>query len=127
MNDAIANLITVIQSITGLSYNDQAQDAGSSPFTASLATGQLETDYFFGKNKLRQTLILLLQSKGTENSPADVYTMNKAIKDAIESDRRRGGNAQTTVAGDWESGDDEGREGLTQTLTVEIHVYENQI
>lgn len=122
---AIADLIAVLEAITGLTVTTQLQPAGSSGFTLAIGHGELSTEYMFGAEKHHQALVLVLTAKGTSNQPATVYAMNKTIKDAIEADRRRGGNAQTTIVGEWSTDDDQGREGLTQSLSVEIQTYES--
>lgn len=127
MQSAIADLETVLKAISGLSIVPVGNAPSSAPFALSIGVGTLETEYFFGANKLKQQLELTLTTKGTKNNPTDVYSMTKLIKDTIELDRRRGGTAQTTIVGDWEVSEDTGREGLEQTLTVEIQVYENPI
>ncbi len=125
MENAIANLISTLEGIAGLTVSTQSVPAGSSSFSLAINHGAHETEYLFGAKKQKQQLVLALTTKGTSNEPATVYTMNQTIKDSIEADRRRGGNAQTTIVEEWETVDDTGREGLEQTLIVEIQTYES--
>ena len=125
MVNAIADLYSVLGTISGLVVQTQLKTAGSSGFTLSVVNGALENEYLIGAQKQIQQLELVLETKGTSNDPATVYAMNRSIKDAIELDRRRGGYAETTIVGDWTPAQDDGREGLIQSLPVEIQVYES--
>lgn len=119
---AIADIVTTLESI--VSVTEENQEPGNLDYHLAVTIGNQEIEYYFGAKRIKQEISLLLSASGTVTNKA-IALQCKAISDALVLDRRRGGNAQTTIAGRWEKNEDEGREGRVFESTIEVHVYES--
>ena len=117
---AIDNLVAAINSLA--TVVEENQEPSSVDFHLKVMLGEQDNQYHFGATKNRQQIILELTANGviTNNDIADKCN---AISTALVADRRRGGNAQTTVIGPWTKLEDEGREGVVFQSIAEIHTY----
>lgn len=117
---AIDNLVTTINSLA--TVVEENEEPSSVDFHLTVTIGEQENEYRFGATKNIQQVILQLSALGkiTNN---EIAAKCKSISDALVVDRRRGGNAQTTVIGPWTKEEDGGREGIVFETIVEIHTY----
>jgi hypothetical protein len=117
---AIDDLVSTVNSLAGVVPENQ--EPGNVDFHLTVTLGEQSNEYHFGATKNIQQVVLRLSALGiiTNNETA---AKCKSISDAIVADRRRGGNAQTTVIGPWTKEEDEGREGVVFESIVEIHAY----
>lgn len=121
---AIADLIATLKAVDGLHVVEELQAKNRNKFTLSVTQGERETFQQFGAKRVTQFLVLELQVKAPR--PGDISDKLSLIDSAITADRRRSGNAQSTLNTEpWTIADDQGREGVQIATTVGIIVYES--
>lgn len=119
---AISNIVSSLSSLA--TVREELQEQGNVDYQLSISLGDLEEEFQFGATKSIQQINLELAASGTL-SDGEIAAKCKAISAALIVDRRRGGYAQTTIAGSWTKSEDEGREGKIFESTIEVHIYEN--
>lgn len=117
---AIDNIVSTVNDLaTVISEN---QEHGNVDYQLTIMLDEQSNEYYHGATKNIQHILLELSAMG--NIPiAEIAAKCKSISDALAVDRRRGGNAQTTVIGPWVKNEDEGREGIVLESTIEVHTY----
>ena len=118
--DAINSLMGDLKTIDGLQVQTEAKERGGRGDVLTITTAEHTRPPQFGASKIKQGLRLKYETYNTD--PAHISAQLVAIGDAITGDRRRGGNAQTTEypVEEWESTEDEGREGAIFETLVRI-------
>lgn len=126
---AIEDLQTVLEQSRYLDRIDNFPiRPGSRNMTMQIAYGPQTHETRFGKTKVFQNIELKLAIK-IKMPPGQLSEITKAIDDEIIKDRRRNGQAQTTILGEegWVPGEAEGKSATVITREIEVHVYEDQV
>jgi hypothetical protein len=119
---AIDNLKTTLAGITGVAFVPENRAPGNAAYTLSLAVEGLQQTHHFGAVRKIQNATVTMFVKGTSFDISAIAAKQDDILTAIITDRRRGGQAQTTIPGVWAKSEDTGREGVALELPLEIHV-----
>lgn len=116
-------------SIEGLSFKPkvvfETQDKGSKNLV-SIVPDSVEEEYRFGEVKRFYNYQMRLYLSGPDSrKPATVLSRCSDINDAIIIDRKRGGNALTTIPGDWSEETNDGRNLVVMLSEAQIQLIEN--
>jgi hypothetical protein len=100
--------------------------SGSRKCTMTITQGGQTQTELYGKTRTKQMLELTLTVKIAVD-PGTMADLTKEIDKEIIADRRRSGNAQTTILSEagWEPVESEGKSIMAITRGVEIHVYDS--
>jgi hypothetical protein len=106
---AIADLATSIRSLDWKPLVKlEVQDKGSKRLV-TIVPGSVEVEERFGDSKYTHTLNVRAYFSATDTDPATVHERCRQINQCMCIDRRRGGNALTTITGDWTEEENDGR------------------
>ena len=89
-----------------------------------VSVGALIEEFGFGQVKRTQSLALTLSVVKSKETATEVSSLCRIINDIAHNDRRRSGNAQTTMMTEWTLSEDDGRTIVTLTSTADIRSTE---
>lgn len=122
---AYSDLIATLKDIPWLNVYEEVGKSGARGYSLEVYRG---TTTFAQKIGCQTNLYgygLTLKTSGTTD-PADLAEKVGIINNRIIHDRRRGGNAQSTVMAEegWTPDEEEGREAFSISTTLEIYIKE---
>lgn len=122
---AFADLVTSLKALAWLSVYTEAGKAGARSWSLEISRGNSSYTHHFGSRRIVNGYNFNLTSPGN-TAPSDLSDKLRLIDDAVTTDRRRGGSAQTTIFDEegWTVGEDEGRESFNIQTSIEIHINE---
>ena len=119
------DLITTLKALSWLSVYEEKNQGGGRKWSLEVFRGTTAIDHAIGCRKISNGYSLTLNTNGT-TAPADLSERINAIDAAITNDRRRGGNAQSTIMtpDGWTPDEDEGREAFSISTSLIILLHE---
>ena len=114
-------------SIEGVDFSPKVELEDQQKGAKNLVTiipSSVETEYNFGSVKMYHTLSVRLYCSATSTDPATVQDRCRKINEALAGDRKRGGNAQTTITADWDEETYEGRSLVVMVSEPQIQTIE---
>jgi len=119
---AIKDISRTLGQLQWLKTLAENQEPGTADYTIAIGMGQSETMHHYGARKVKQRLVLTLIVKRKQPQGV-ISTYLDTLTETLIADRRRTGNAQTTIVGPWLLQADQGREGAVFTSEIEVHYY----
>jgi hypothetical protein len=113
---AITNLVSVIEALTWVTDAKEVEQDPGSQYTVYLLPD--------GATVLRD-MTRIKSVAGKLATGSNVFAKMQALEDAIEADRRRDGNAQTTYIGEeWELVEEfkQGYSAFEVPVSIDIHI-----
>jgi hypothetical protein len=115
-------------SIRSLSYKPvvklELQEKGS-PRLVTIVPSTVDRELRFGDVKATYTLSVRAHFSSKDTDPANVLQTCRDINDALCIDRRRGGNALTTITDTWAEEENEGRALIVMVSEPQIQLIES--
>lgn len=122
---AFTDLVETLDALDWLTVKTEPATSGARGYTIEVTGGTFLVERNFGCKTVNSGYVLTLVHNG-QKEPSDLNYRLSLIDDAIVTDRRRGGNAQTTIFDEagWAVVDDEGRSNFAIQTNLEIHIHE---
>jgi len=122
---AYKDLIDSLNALPWLSVYTERGKSGARKWSIEVVAGTSRFVPKIGCRTKYNGYTLTLKSTA-QTAPDDLSEKLGVIDDIITNDRRRGGNAQSTITDDagWTPDEDEGRESFSITTNIEIQFNE---
>jgi hypothetical protein len=116
------------KSIEGLSWSPTVRLEQSDKGAANLVTivpAGVSEEFRFGEVKRTYTLAVQLFVSGKDTTPATVQKRCQEINSCLGLDRKRGGNALTTIVAPWTDEEVDGRNQIIMASEPQIQLIES--